>query len=250
MVALGFVLYQLSRAVADILDWLLPLMYGDRVRARRGDDRSVATRSPGSSARKHPSLRSPAATAFLYGMFLAPMTLPCTGPIVVSAFVIGSVSGSDALADSLVYFVFYALGFGWPLVVLPMLAAPAQRQITRFLAVHHRIIEVLVRRPADRASPSTATGPRSVRRRSRSTSLASPGLVRRRLRTSRRSPVAERALRLPAAGAAASGPVAPTRRAAKGQLASRPTDRRDPVRRSHRDELDRTVICLRSPLRS
>ena len=57
-------------------------------------------------------------------MFLAPMTLPCTGPLVVSAFVIGGVSGSDALVDSLVYFLFYALGFGWPLVVLPILAAP------------------------------------------------------------------------------------------------------------------------------
>jgi cytochrome c-type biogenesis protein len=142
MVALGFVLFQLSRAVADILDWLLPLMYGFvfalgvlMVLGRNPFNRLVGTEAP--------VLRSPAATAFLYGMFLAPMTLPCTGPIVVSAFVIGSVSGSDALADSLMYFVFYAIGFGWPLVVLPALAAPAQRQITRWLAVHHRIIEVL-----------------------------------------------------------------------------------------------------------
>jgi cytochrome c-type biogenesis protein len=142
MVALGFVLFQLSRAVADILDWLLPLMYGVvfafGVLMVLGH--SPFNRIAGMEA---PILRSPAATAFLYGMFLAPMTLPCTGPIVVTAFVIGSVSGSDALADSLVYFVFYALGFGWPLVVLPVLAAPAQRQITRWLAVHHRIIEVL-----------------------------------------------------------------------------------------------------------
>jgi cytochrome c-type biogenesis protein len=142
MVALGFVLFQLSRAVADILDWLLPLMYGVvfafGVLMVLGH--SPFNRIAGMEA---PILRSPVATAFLYGMFLAPMTLPCTGPIVVSAFVIGSVSGSDALADSLVYFVFYALGFGWPLVVLPVLAAPAQRQITRWLAVHHRIIEVL-----------------------------------------------------------------------------------------------------------
>jgi cytochrome c-type biogenesis protein len=142
MVVLGFVLFQLSRAVADILDWLLPLMYGIvfvlgvlMVLARNPFDRLATTEAP--------VVRSPAATAFIYGMFLAPMTLPCTGPIVVSAFVIGSVSGSDALADSLVYFVFYAIGFGWPLVVLPALAAPAQRQITRWLAVHHRIIEVL-----------------------------------------------------------------------------------------------------------
>jgi cytochrome c-type biogenesis protein len=142
MVVLGFVLFQLSRAVADILDWLLPLMYGVVfvLGALMVLGRNPFNRLNGTEA---PVLRSPAATAFLYGMFLAPMTLPCTGPIVVSAFVVGSVSGSDALADSLVYFVFYALGFGWPLVVLPALAAPSQRQITRWLAVHHRIIEVL-----------------------------------------------------------------------------------------------------------
>ena len=142
MVALGFVLYQASRAVADILDWLLPLMYGTvfvlgvlTILGLSPFTRLVRTEAP--------VLRSPTATAFLYGVFLAPMTLPCTGPIVVSAFVIGSVSGSEALADSLTYFVFYALGFGWPLVVLPVLAAPAQRQITRFLTDHHRVIEVL-----------------------------------------------------------------------------------------------------------
>jgi cytochrome c-type biogenesis protein len=142
MVALGFVLYQLSRAVADILDWLLPLIYGTvfvlgvlMLLGRNPFTRLVRTEAP--------VLRSPTATAYLYGVFLAPMTLPCTGPLVVSAFVIGGVSGSDALADSLTYFVFYAVGFGWPLVVLPILAAPAQRQITRFLARHRRMIEVL-----------------------------------------------------------------------------------------------------------
>ncbi len=142
MVAVGFVLYQLSRAVADILDWLLPLIYGTvfvlGVLMLVG--RNPFTRLVGTEA---PVLRNPLATAYLYGMFLAPMTLPCTGPLVVSAFVIGGVSGSDALVDSLVYFLFYALGFGWPLVVLPILALPAQRQITHFLVRHHRSIEVL-----------------------------------------------------------------------------------------------------------
>ena len=142
MIAIGFVLYQASRAVADILDWLLPLIYGTvlalgvlMLAGRNPFMRLVRTEAP--------VLRSPTATAFLYGVLLAPMTLPCTGPLVVTAFVIGGVSGSDALADSLVYFLFYALGFGWPLVVLPILAVPAQQQITRFLARHHRIIEVL-----------------------------------------------------------------------------------------------------------
>jgi cytochrome c-type biogenesis protein len=142
MVAIGFVLYQLQRAVADILDWLLPLMYGAVLVLGL---LMLAGRNPFTrlARAEAPILRSPAATAYLYGVFLAPMTLPCTGPLVVSAFVIGGVSGRDALADSLTYFVFYALGFGWPLVVLPVLAAPAQRQITRWLARHHRAIELV-----------------------------------------------------------------------------------------------------------
>ena len=41
-----------------------------------------------------PIVRSPMASSYLYGMFLAPMTLPCTGPIIVSAFVLGGVSGA------------------------------------------------------------------------------------------------------------------------------------------------------------
>lgn len=142
MITIGFVLYQASRAVADILDWLLPLIYGTvfvlGVLMLAG--RNPFIRLIGSEA---PVLRSPTFTAYLYGVFLAPMTLPCTGPLVVSAFVIGGVSGSDALVDSLLYFLFFALGFGWPLVVLPILAVPAQHQITRFLARNHRVIEVL-----------------------------------------------------------------------------------------------------------
>ena len=132
MVAIGFVLYQLQRSVADILDWLLPALYavvlGLGVAMMLGRDpfaRLATTEAP--------MLRSPTASAFLYGMFLAPMTLPCTGPLIVSAFVIGGVSGSRALADSLVYFVFFALGFGWPLVLLPLLAAPVQRRATAVL---------------------------------------------------------------------------------------------------------------------
>ena len=78
MVAIGFVLYQASRAVADILDWLLPLIYGTvfvlgvlMLAGRNPFMRLIRTEAP--------VLRSPTATAFLYGVFLAPMTLPCTG---------------------------------------------------------------------------------------------------------------------------------------------------------------------------
>lgn len=141
MVALGFVFHQVQRSVADVLVWLLPLMYGLVLVLGVA---MVAGRNPFArlSTTQVPILRSPAATAYVYGMLLAPLTLPCTGPLIVSAFVVGSVSGSGALLDSLRYFLWFALGFGWPLVLLPLLAAPAQQRITRWLTGHHRMVTV------------------------------------------------------------------------------------------------------------
>jgi cytochrome c-type biogenesis protein len=65
------------------------------------------------------------------------------GPLIISAFVLGGIRGTGVLGDSLIYFVFFGLGFGWPLVLLPFLAAPAQVQLTRFLTSHHRAITIL-----------------------------------------------------------------------------------------------------------
>lgn len=141
MMALGFVLHQLQRSVASVLDWVLPLVYGlvivlgvTMLAGRNPFARLVTVNAP--------IVRSPVASSFLYGMFLAPMTLPCTGPIVVSAFVLGGVSGTGALVDQLWYFVAFALGFGWPLVLLPFLAVPLQRRLTRWMARHHREISI------------------------------------------------------------------------------------------------------------
>jgi cytochrome c-type biogenesis protein len=142
MSAIGLLLYQLQRSVADILDWLLPAMYGLVLTLGVA---MLLGRNPFARLRTTEVriLRSSTATAFLYGVLLAPLTLPCTGPIIVSAFVIGGVSGTGALADSLVYFLCFAIGFGWPLAVLPLLAAPAQRSMTRFLTEHHRAVSAL-----------------------------------------------------------------------------------------------------------
>ncbi len=139
MVAIGFVLFQLSRTAADILDWLLPAMYllvlvlGIAMLLGRNP---FATLGAGGV----PLLRRPAFAAYVYGFLLAPMTLPCTGPLIISAFVVGGVAGTGALGESLLYFVWFSLGFGWPLVLLPLLAEPIQRRFTRTLTRHHRAI--------------------------------------------------------------------------------------------------------------
>ena len=86
-----------------------------------------------------PVVGSPAGTAYLYGLFMGPMTLPCTGPLVISVFILGAGSAASFL-DGVAYFVAFGLGFGWPLVVLPFLAVPMQRRFTGFLTTKHLAI--------------------------------------------------------------------------------------------------------------
>jgi cytochrome c-type biogenesis protein len=142
MIGIGFLFHQIQRSVADVLDVLLPVMYGLVLVLGIA---MLAGRNPFArlTTTQVPILRNPAATAYVYGMLLAPLTLPCTGPLIISAFVVGSVSGGGALIESLRYFLWFALGFGWPLVLLPLLAAPKQQAITRFLGRHHRTIGVV-----------------------------------------------------------------------------------------------------------
>lgn len=85
-----------------------------------------------------PILKNSYLTAYVYGLLFGPMTLPCTGPIIISAFTIGS--GVGDVANGLLFFLFFGLGFGWPLVVLPLLAASFQRRIVSVLAHHHHVL--------------------------------------------------------------------------------------------------------------
>lgn len=141
MLAIGCGLYVVGRSAADILGWLLPAMY---LTVLALGIALVVGRNPFTrlSAGEVPMMRNPAAGAFAYGLFLAPMTLPCTGPLIVSAFVVGGVAGSAALGESLRYFAWYALGFGWPLIVLPFFATPLQRRFTGVLTRNHQRIAV------------------------------------------------------------------------------------------------------------
>lgn len=138
MLGLGLVLYLLRQSFSAALPWLLPLIYGVVIAlgvamllGRNPFARMATTQAP--------ILRSPFATGYLYGLLLGPMTLPCTGPVIISAFVLGAGS-AGALADSMLYFLAFGVGFGWPLVLLPLIAAPVQRHATRWLAGHHRLV--------------------------------------------------------------------------------------------------------------
>ena len=139
MVGVGALLYLLNLAFADILGIALPVLYGAilllgiAMLLGRNPMARIATA-------QMPVLNRPIAGAYVYGLALGPLTLPCTGPLVISAFVLGGVRGTGALADALAYFVCFSLGFGWPLVLLPLLASTVQQRLTRLLTRHHRVV--------------------------------------------------------------------------------------------------------------
>jgi cytochrome c-type biogenesis protein len=88
-----------------------------------------------------PGARGPLSRAYVYGLFLGPIALPCAGPFLVALLVVsvGAVESVGALAT---FFVF-GLGFGLPLVLLSLLARARQDTVVRFLARHHRQIEII-----------------------------------------------------------------------------------------------------------
>lgn len=140
MTLVGISLFLLQQSFHHLLVWLLPLVYAlviilgvlmliginpfERIRTVQA-----------------PILQNPYLSAYLYGILLGPMTLPCTGPIILSAFLVGSTVGTfSAFADGILYFLIFGLGFGWPLLLLPLLAMPLQRRFTGWLSKNHHLL--------------------------------------------------------------------------------------------------------------
>jgi cytochrome c-type biogenesis protein len=138
MTLAGALLYGLQRSVGDVLPVLLPLIYGAVIvlgvmmLLGRNPFQRLAT-APA------PVLRDPYLMAYVYGLMLGPMTLPCVGPLVAGVFLLGAGSVAD-LTGSLFYFWAFGLGFGWPLVVLPFLAQPLQTFLTRRLTASYGLL--------------------------------------------------------------------------------------------------------------
>ncbi len=138
MLGIGALLFALQQTFSAILPLLLPIIYGVVILL---GVLMLAGYNPFKrlSSSQAPLLRNPYAAAYLYGLLIGPMTLPCAGPLVISAFLIGSGSFSR-LADGLLYFLFFGLGFGWPLLLLPLIAQPMQRRFTRWLTSNSGVL--------------------------------------------------------------------------------------------------------------
>ena len=88
-----------------------------------------------------PILSHPFVNAFVYGLLYGPLTLPCSGPLVLSIFAY-SLTLRSALSNLGVFF-WYGLGFGLPLLFISLLSAAAQRRLTRFVAQRARVIDLI-----------------------------------------------------------------------------------------------------------
>lgn len=131
MLALGALLFGLQQSFSNLLPYLLPAIYGLVIVLGIA---MLLGRNPfkGLNTVQSPVLRNPFAAAYVYGLFLGPMTLPCTGPLVISVFLLGA-GNVGQLTDGLLYFLAFGLGFGWPLVLLPFVAQSLQRRFTGWM---------------------------------------------------------------------------------------------------------------------
>jgi cytochrome c-type biogenesis protein len=137
MTLVALLLYLLKQSFSSLLPWLLPVIYGVvlllGILMLTGFNPFNRLRSLQS-----PILKNPYLSAYLYGLLLGPMTLPCTGPIILSAFLLSS--NTTLFTSQLLYFLAFGLGFGWPLVVLPLIAVPFQRRATKWLTQNYKLL--------------------------------------------------------------------------------------------------------------
>jgi len=99
--------------------------------------RNPFERLPGAGV---PIVANPYLQAFVYGVMLGPIALPCAGPFLVGLLGI-SLGVADAVGK-IGTFVVFGLGFGLPLVALSLLAGVRARAVVGWVVARHRAIEI------------------------------------------------------------------------------------------------------------
>lgn len=139
MLALAVVLVLVALPIGAVLGYLVPAV--DLLLVTLGilllTGRNPFERLPGTQV---PVVANPFGQAYLYGLMLGPLALPCAG-----AFALSLIAYSVGLVETLpriVTFLAYGLGFGLPLVLLSLLAGARRERIVRFVARNHRRIEI------------------------------------------------------------------------------------------------------------
>jgi cytochrome c-type biogenesis protein len=140
MLGVAAILVLVAVPIGAVLGYLVPAVDGLLIvlGALLLLGRNPFERLPGASV---PIVGNPYGQAFLYGLMLGPLALPCAG-----AFALSLIAYSVGLAETLpriLTFVAFGLGFGLPLVLLSLLAGARRQQIVRAITQHHRAVEVV-----------------------------------------------------------------------------------------------------------
>jgi cytochrome c-type biogenesis protein len=140
MLAVAVVLVAAAVPIGALLGYLIPFI--DGVLIALGimllAGRNPFERLPGTTV---PIVANPFGQAYLYGVMLGPLALPCAG-----AFALSLIAYSIGLTETLpriMTFIAYGLGFGLPLVLLSLLAGTRRERMVRLIASHHRQIEIV-----------------------------------------------------------------------------------------------------------
>lgn len=140
MLVVAAVLVVLSAPLGSLLGVLIPAI--DLLLIALGlallAGRNPFERLPGASV---PIVANPYGQAYLYGLMLGPLALPCAGAFALS--LIAFSIGVEELAPRILTFLAFGLGFGLPLVLLSLLAGARRQQVVRFVTQHHRTIEIV-----------------------------------------------------------------------------------------------------------
>ena len=139
MLIIGLVVVALSAPISQLLGFAVPII--DVLLITLGV-MLLAGMNPFLKAPQFrvPGASGPVSQAYLYGVVLGPIALPCAGPFLIATLAISV--GATETVGTMATFAVFALGFGLPLVLLSVLARSRQDQVVRFLTRHHRGIEV------------------------------------------------------------------------------------------------------------
>jgi len=85
-----------------------------------------------------PVIDHPGAQAYVYGMMLGPIAIPCSGPFLIALLAI-SIGLGDAGAR-IGTFIVFGLGFGLPLIALSLVSAARGQVFARWVAARHGIL--------------------------------------------------------------------------------------------------------------
>lgn len=140
MVVIGGILAVVAIPVGRVASYLVPVVDGLLIviGILLVVGRNPFNRLPGMRV---PLVRNPYGQAYVYGIMLGPLALPCAGPFLAALLAL-SVGAGDTIIR-MGTFVVFGLGFGLPLVVLSLLAGTRQRTIVRFVLARHRAIEIV-----------------------------------------------------------------------------------------------------------